>query len=110
MGIASIEDELQEDVEDTLNSLINNGLKIWMLTGDQKLTAKSIAQSCKMITSEFDVTEFDEESNEDKIRNKLEDLNRKLFFRKNKLSLIIGTDDINTILKNEELKEMVKKI
>jgi magnesium-transporting ATPase (P-type) len=83
-----------------------------MLTGDQKLTAKSIAQSCKMITSEYDVTEFDEEGNFDKIINKLEDINRKLFFQdfKKKLSILIGTDDINSILNNEELKDKVKKI
>lgn len=110
LGFASIEDELQDDVEDTLYSLMNNGIKIWMLTGDQKITAKSIAKSCKMITNEFDFTEFDEKSDVEKIKIKLEDIKRKLFFMNKKFSLLIGTDDITAILNNEELKDMVNEI
>lgn len=79
-----------------------------MLTGDQKITAKSIAKSCKLISNEFDITEFDEDGNIKQITNKLEELNRKIFFRKGKLSIIIGPDDINTILNSEKLKNMVK--
>jgi magnesium-transporting ATPase (P-type) len=78
-----------------------------MLTGDQKLTAESIAKSCKMIINEYEVTDFDEESDSEKIAIKLEDLNRKCFFSKNKQALIIGTDDISIVLINSYLKDKV---
>lgn len=107
LGIAAIEDELQDNVESTLESFIKNGIKVWMLTGDQKLTAKSIGRSCKMITNEFEVIEVDEDSNNTKIKRKLHEGLTKLFFNDRKLSLIIGTDDLNCVFMNEELKDMV---
>lgn len=108
LGTTAIEDELQDDVEDTLESLINNGIKVWMLTGDQKLTAKSIARSCKMITNEYEIIEIDEDSNHKKINNKLEEgLARSFFDERKKMSLIIGTDDINMVLSNDLLKDKV---
>lgn len=35
LGITGVEDKLQEDVCNTLESLRNAGIKIWMLTGDK---------------------------------------------------------------------------
>lgn len=110
LGTAAIEDELQDNVETTLESFIKNGIKVWMLTGDQKLTAKSIGRSCKMITNEYEIIEVDEDSNSYKIKSKLNDGLSKLFFNEKKLSLIIGTDDLNCVFSNDELKEMVIKI
>ena len=110
LGAAAVEDELQDEVEDTLESLIKNGIKIWMLTGDQKLTAKSIARSCKMITNEYEIIEIDEDSNYDKIKFKLNEGLSKSFFIPRKLSLIIGTDDLNIIFFHDSLKDLVKKL
>lgn len=107
LGTAAIEDELQDDVENTLESFIKNGIKVWMLTGDQKLTAKSIGRSCKMITNEYVIIEVDEDSNSYKIKSKLNEGLTKSFFNDKKLSLIIGTDDLNCVFLNHELKDMV---
>lgn len=107
LGTAAIEDELQDDVENTLESFIKNGIKVWMLTGDQKLTAKSIGRSCKMITNQYEIIEIDEDSNSYKIKSKLNDGLTKSFFNDKKLSLIIGTDDLNCVFSNEELKDLV---
>jgi phospholipid-transporting ATPase len=98
---------LQDEVENTLESFIKNGIKVWMLTGDQKLTAKSIARSCKMITKEYEIIEVDEDSNSYQIKSKLNDGLTNLFFNNKKLSLIIGTDDLNCVFLNLELKELV---
>ncbi len=110
LGTAAIEDELQDDVEDTLESFIKIGIKVWMLTGDQKLTAKSIGRSCKMITSEYEIIDIDEDSNCSKIKKKLQEGLTKLFFDSKKISLMIGTDDLNCVFLNEELKNMVNII
>ena len=39
VGSTAIEDKLQDDVNDTLKSLKNAGIKIWVLTGDKVETA-----------------------------------------------------------------------
>lgn len=81
-----------------------------MLTGDQKLTAKSIGSSCKMITKEYEIIEIDEEGNHDKIQMKLSEGLSKSFFNNKKLSLIVGTDDLNAIFNSKGIKILVNTI
>ena len=47
VGATAVEDKLQDDLEDTLESLRMAGLKIWVLTGDKVETAINISSSCK---------------------------------------------------------------
>lgn len=51
LGVTAIDDQLQPDVPSTLESLMSAGIKVWMLTGDKTDTAKSIAYSCKLIST-----------------------------------------------------------
>lgn len=44
-GMTAIEDELQNDLQPTLQFLIQSGLRIWMLTGDKSETAVNIGKS-----------------------------------------------------------------
>ncbi|XP_062539523.1 phospholipid-transporting ATPase IF isoform X2 [Armigeres subalbatus] len=46
LGATAVEDALQDDVRDTLESLRNAGIKVWVLTGDKVETALNIALSC----------------------------------------------------------------
>ena len=63
LGITGIEDKLQDNVDEVLESFITAGIKIWMLTGDKKETAKSIAYSCKLLNDEaFTIFDFSENS------------------------------------------------
>ena len=50
LGVSAIEDELQNDVEETINKFVSIGIKVCMLTGDKYETAKSIASNCNLIT------------------------------------------------------------
>ena len=49
INFLGVEDKLQEDVEQTLESLRNAGIRIWMLTGDKIETATCIARSAKLV-------------------------------------------------------------
>ena len=61
LGITGIEDQLQDNVGDVLHSFNIAGIKIWVLTGDKKETAKSIAYSCKLLNNEtFTIFDFEE--------------------------------------------------
>jgi len=110
LGIVAIEDALQENVTETLDVFINTGIKVWMLTGDQKLTAESIAKSCKLITEEFHVYNISDSLDECSIQ---EELDEALLSYENKLhvkqSLFIGTLTINRILLNKSLTQKVLK-
>lgn len=46
MGATAVEDALQDNVRDTLESLRAAGIKVWVLTGDKVETALNIALSC----------------------------------------------------------------
>ncbi|XP_064367263.1 phospholipid-transporting ATPase VD isoform X2 [Dromaius novaehollandiae] len=49
LGATGIEDRLQEGVPDTIQALRKAGIKIWMLTGDKRETAVSIAYACGLL-------------------------------------------------------------
>ncbi|XP_053687798.1 phospholipid-transporting ATPase IF isoform X2 [Sabethes cyaneus] len=46
LGATAVEDALQDNVRDTLESLREAGVKVWVLTGDKVETALNIALSC----------------------------------------------------------------
>ena len=53
LGVSAIEDELQNNVKETINKFVNIGIKVCMLTGDKYETAKSIASNCNIITNDM---------------------------------------------------------
>ncbi|EDV25711.1 uncharacterized protein TRIADDRAFT_56098 [Trichoplax adhaerens] len=46
IGATAVEDKLQECVTETLESLREAGIKVWVLTGDKQETAVNISHSC----------------------------------------------------------------
>lgn len=59
-GCSGIEDILQYRAQETIESLIVSGIKVWMLTGDRQETAINIAIRVGIISDEMDVVIFDE--------------------------------------------------
>ncbi|CAN6469461.1 unnamed protein product [Victoria cruziana] len=53
LGATGIEDKLQEGVPETIESLREAGIKVWVLTGDKQETAISIGLSCKLLTHDM---------------------------------------------------------
>lgn len=51
LGAVACEDKLQEDVPETIHTLMEAGIKIWMLTGDKQETAINIGYSTKLLSS-----------------------------------------------------------
>ena len=61
---------LQDDVNETLKDFSNAGIKLWVLTGDKKDTAKSIAYSCGLFDDEeFNIFEINEKPDYHYIEN-----------------------------------------
>ena len=89
---------LQDDVKDTIESLRNAGIKIWMLTGDKMDTAKSIAYSCKLIPDDSEIIELKENSTVYQIKNTLFTYMETCLSKTGKYSLIVGMEELNIIL------------
>lgn len=52
LGATAVEDRLQDDVPDTIETLRKAGINFWMLTGDKQNTAIQIALLCNFISPE----------------------------------------------------------
>ena len=75
LGATAIEDKLQDGVPDTIHTLMEAGIKIWVLTGDRQETAINIGFSCRLITMEMNILLCNEPSylqTKEYLREKLE--------------------------------------
>ena len=57
VGATAIEDKLQVDVPDTIATLEEAGIKLWVLTGDKRETAVEIGYSTHVLTNKMHVSE-----------------------------------------------------
>ena len=64
LGATAIEDKLQDGVPETIHTLQEANIKVWVLTGDRQETAINIGYSCKLLTEEMDLIVCDEEDHE----------------------------------------------
>lgn len=71
VGATAVEDKLQDDVPNTIYSLRQAEIQIWVLTGDKIETAINIAFSCKLLTDQMLKIVFDEKE-EKSFCNKME--------------------------------------
>lgn len=62
LGATAIEDKLQDGVPDTIHTLQEAGIKVWVLTGDRQETAINIGMSCKLISEDMTLLIINEEN------------------------------------------------
>lgn len=55
LGATAIEDKLQDGVPDTIHTLQQAGIKVWVLTGDRQETAINIGLSCRLVTESMNM-------------------------------------------------------
>ena len=73
LGATAIEDKLQDGVPETIHTLQDAGIKVWVLTGDRQETAINIGMSCKLISEDMTLLIVNEETaamTRDNIRKK----------------------------------------
>eukprot|EP00475_Leptophrys_vorax_P015182 TRINITY_DN2154_c0_g1_i1.p1 TRINITY_DN2154_c0_g1~~TRINITY_DN2154_c0_g1_i1.p1 ORF type:complete len:1151 (+),score=308.65 TRINITY_DN2154_c0_g1_i1:37-3489(+) len=54
LGATAIEDMLQDLVPECIEDFLDAGVKVWMLTGDKRETAKNIALACNLIDPDME--------------------------------------------------------
>ena len=73
-GCSAIEDKLQEGVPETIKTLMDCGIRIWVLTGDKKETAIQISKQCNLIGENMILYDLTKIKNEINLIKKLEKL------------------------------------
>jgi phospholipid-transporting ATPase len=100
-GCSAIEDKLQEGVPETIKTLMDCGIRIWVLTGDKKETAIQISKQCNLIEDDMFLYDLTKCKNEINLTKKLNTLCEKY-----KLKEYINTKNINL----EDILNKVNKI
>jgi phospholipid-translocating ATPase len=92
LGSTAIEDQLQDNVNDVIDSFVSIGIKIWMLTGDKYETAKNIAFSCKLFQHNMSIFEVGEYETKKELKKRLRQIcnDNKEYFDNNKSFLRFG--------------------
>ncbi|CAR27725.1 hypothetical protein ZYGR_0N02110 [Zygosaccharomyces rouxii] len=74
LGATAIEDKLQDGVPETIHTLQEAGLKIWVLTGDRQETAINIGMSCRLLSEDMNLLVINEDTKEKTSDNMIEKL------------------------------------
>ncbi|KJZ72190.1 Putative phospholipid-transporting ATPase DRS2 [Hirsutella minnesotensis 3608] len=75
LGATAIEDRLQDGVPETIHTLQQANIKVWVLTGDRQETAINIGMSCKLLSEDMMLLIVNEESSaatRDNLQKKLD--------------------------------------
>jgi phospholipid-transporting ATPase len=75
LGATAIEDRLQDGVPETIHTLQQANIKVWVLTGDRQETAINIGMSSKLLSEDMTLLIVNEENREatrDNIQKKLD--------------------------------------
>jgi magnesium-transporting ATPase (P-type) len=102
VGCSGIEDALQEDVEETIESFRHAGIICWMLTGDKLETAVQIGHACKLIP---------ENSNVITMTENIEESLQEIADASGAITLVIHASILNRIIDEhaDEFKQVAKK-
>merc|ERR1712038_1988210 len=102
--VTGVEDKLQEGVRQTLETLRNAGIKVWMLTGDKLETATCIAKSSRLVSRTQNIHVFKPVSNRSEAHQELN-----AFRRKQDTALVIKGDSLEVCLEyyEHEFMELV---
>mmetsp|Transcript_12214 Transcript_12214/g.12637 ORF Transcript_12214/g.12637 Transcript_12214/m.12637 type:complete len:445 (-) Transcript_12214:41-1375(-) len=74
LGVTALEDKLQDEVTSCLNSFIESGISVFMLTGDKLDTAETIGYSCKLFKEDTEVFKVKAETNPEDMKAKLTEI------------------------------------
>ncbi|KAI8979748.1 hypothetical protein BDF20DRAFT_906215 [Mycotypha africana] len=78
LGATAIEDRLQDGVPETIHTLQEAGINVWVLTGDRQETAINIGYSCKLLNEDMSLIVCNEDNHWETrsfLEKKLRDIN-----------------------------------
>ena len=115
IGASAIEDQLQYNVENTIEKFVSIGIKVCMLTGDKLETAKSIASSCKLTSPDMKFIYLTNPFNSSyQLENYLLQIYDKEYknksFKNQKYCLIITGETLSKITENKKTTNLFARL
>ncbi|TQS39159.1 hypothetical protein Golomagni_00321, partial [Golovinomyces magnicellulatus] len=112
LGATAIEDRLQDGVPETIHTLQEAGIKVWVLTGDRQETAINIGMSCKLISEDMTlliVNEQDAAATRENIQKKLNSIRTQVdgSFSFDFLALVIDGKSLTYALEKDLEKDFL---
>ena len=92
LGVTALEDKLQNNVKEDINSFLEAGINVWMITGDKMETAECIGNSCGLISDDVEVFKIKEMKEEKKIIEKLKKIQNNIETLKHNLNSFNNID------------------
>ena len=106
LGCTALEDSLQEQVPETIKSLLQANIKVWMLTGDKLETAVNIGKTCGLIEENTYIAKC-KSVDPLKCQKKLEKVLTNLNENNKSTVLVIEGDSLETILSYNPLSDCI---
>ena len=105
IGSTAIEDELQDNVDETIRNMMLTGMRIWMLTGDKLDTAKNIAISCNLFQKGMPIIEIEEHLSKEDLKDVLNSKLRDINFNDENINygLLIASEELEKIFSDNNL-------
>lgn len=100
-GCSAIEDKLQDGVPETIKTLIDCGIRIWVLTGDKKETAIEISKQCNLVAEAMTLIDLTQKRHEYNLLIKLKNLCKKYNLNEFIDKKCISLDEIQNKVKND---------
>lgn len=112
VGATAIEDKLQDEVPETIASLMLAGIKVWMLTGDKMETAINIGFACDLLNNNMVILTLKgtKEEVSKKILEYVERIEVEGSDIKQVLALVVPGDVLEIIFKNDDMKKVFLRL
>ncbi|EPE04901.1 phospholipid-translocating p-type atpase [Ophiostoma piceae UAMH 11346] len=107
LGATAIEDRLQDGVPETIHTLQQANIKVWVLTGDRQETAINIGMSCKLLSEDMMLLIVNEETaagTRDNLQKKLDAIRNQgegLAIEMDNLALVIDGKSLTYALERD---------
>ena len=111
LGATAVEDRLQDGVEDTLTSLSEAGVSVWILTGDKKETAVNISFSSGHLHPGMTLLDLTDLTSISALTSRLNTLSDQILqYPRDQFAMIVSGDNISVISSNNKLNVIFVKV
>ena len=110
LGATAIEDRLQPGVGDTLGALVRAGIRVWILTGDKKETAVSIALASGHLDHDMELADITGLSTTGLLTSKLQSFHAQAKSNRGRIGLIVDGETFAMISGSNKLSGLFVQV
>ena len=109
LGGTAVEDELQDNVPETIKEIRSAGIKMWVLTGDKLDTAENIGHSCNLISKEQKTFVMKMQTDEEEVKkDPFQEINKFFFEFQQYIDSLVKKYNLDVNLMNNDGNNSIK--